>query len=165
MKAAVYYETGAPSVFKYEDVPEPPLHPKGVLIDVKAIAIEGGDVLNRAGGDIVRKPHIVGYNCAGVVREVGAEVTDRKPGDRVTALMANGSHAAVVVGAVDVDLARAGRLLVRARGVRAGRVGDGARLPVRVRAPEGGRDGAGAGRHERRRHRLRAARASAPARR
>lgn len=96
MKAAVYYETGAPSVFKYEDVPDPELHPKGVLIDVKAIAIEGGDVLNRAGGDLVRKPHIVGYNCAGVVREVGAEVTGRKVGDRVTALMANGSHAEMV---------------------------------------------------------------------
>lgn len=96
MKAAVYYETGLPSVFKYEEVPEPPLHPNGVLIDVKAIAIEGGDVLNRAGGGIVNKPHIVGYNCAGVVREVGAEVTDRKPGDRVTALMADGSHAEVV---------------------------------------------------------------------
>jgi NADPH2:quinone reductase len=96
MKAAVYYETGAPSVFKYEDVPDPELHPKGVVIDVKAIGIEGGDVLNRAGGDLVRKPHIVGYNCAGVVREAGAEVTDRKPGDRVTALMANGSHASMV---------------------------------------------------------------------
>ena len=93
MKAAVYYETGAPSVFKYEDVEDPPLHPKGVVFEVKAVAIEGGDVLNRAGGELVRKPHIVGYNCAGVVREVGAEVTDRKPGDRVTALMANGSHA------------------------------------------------------------------------
>src|SRR5437870_2197845 len=96
MKAAVYYENGAPSVFKYEDVPDPPLQPKGVLIDVKAIAIEGGDVLNRAGGALTSKPHIVGYNCAGVVREAGAEVTDRKSGDRVTALMANGSHAAVV---------------------------------------------------------------------
>jgi NADPH2:quinone reductase len=96
MKAAVYYETGLPSVFKYEDVEDPPLHPKGVIIEVKAVGIEGGDVLNRAGGDMPRKPHIVGYNCAGVVREAGAEVTDRKPGDRVTALMANGSHAELV---------------------------------------------------------------------
>ena len=86
MKAAVYYETGAPDVFRYEDVPDPQLHPNGVLIDVKAIGIEGGDVLNRAGGDMPRKPHIVGYNCAGVVREVGASVTDRKPGDRVMTL-------------------------------------------------------------------------------
>ena len=96
MKAAVYYETGAPDVFRYEDAPDPPLHPNGVLIDVKAIAIEGGDVLNRAGGPMTAKPHIVGYNCAGVIREVGANVTDRKPGDRVTALMASGSHASVV---------------------------------------------------------------------
>jgi NADPH2:quinone reductase len=96
MKAAVYYETGAPDVFRYEELPEPPLHPRGVLIDVKAIAIEGGDVLNRAGGALTSKPHVVGYNCAGVVRAVGAEVTDRKPGDRVAALMANGSHASVV---------------------------------------------------------------------
>jgi len=95
VKAAVYYETGAPDVFRYEEVPDPPLQPRGVLIDVKAIAIEGGDVLNRAGGGMTSKPHIVGYNCAGVVREVGAEVTERKVGDRVTALMASGSHAAV----------------------------------------------------------------------
>ena len=96
MKAAVYYENGAPSVFKYEELPEPVLQPGGVLVDVKAIAIEGGDVLNRAGGALTSTPHIVGYNCAGVVREVGGEVTDRKPGDRVTMLMASGSHAAVV---------------------------------------------------------------------
>ena len=96
MKAAVYYETGAPDVFRYEDLPDPPLHPAGVLIDVKAIAIEGGDILNRAGGAMTAKPHVVGYNCAGVIREAGAQVTDRKPGDRVTAMMASGSHAAVV---------------------------------------------------------------------
>ncbi len=96
MKAAVYYETGAPDVFRYEDVPDPAVQPNGVLIDVQAIAIEGGDVLNRAGGALTSTPHIVGYNCAGVVREVGGAVTDRKPGDRVTALMASGSHASMV---------------------------------------------------------------------
>ena len=96
MKAAVYYENGGPDVLKYEDVPDPPLHRRGVLIDVKAIAVEGGDVLNRAGGALTAKPHIVGYNCAGVIREVGAEVDDRKVGQRVMALMANGSHAEMV---------------------------------------------------------------------
>ncbi len=50
MKAAVYYETGAPDVFLYEDMPDPVCQPGGVVIDVKAISIEGGDVLNRAGG-------------------------------------------------------------------------------------------------------------------
>ncbi|HYM14633.1 MAG TPA: zinc-binding dehydrogenase [Dehalococcoidia bacterium] len=96
MHAAVYDQPGPPTVFRYEELPDPPLHEKGVLIDVQAIAIEGGDVLNRAGGAVTAHPHIVGYNCAGVVREVGAEVTGRKPGDRVTAMMASGSHASVV---------------------------------------------------------------------
>jgi NADPH2:quinone reductase len=96
MKAAAYYENGGPDVFKYEDVPDPELRPGGVLIDVQAVGIEGGDVLNRAGGALTSKPHIVGYNCAGVVRAAGANVTHRKPGDRVTALMPSGSHASMV---------------------------------------------------------------------
>jgi NADPH2:quinone reductase len=94
LKAAVYYQNGGPEVFRYEEVPDPACHPRGVVIDVAAVAIEGGDVLNRAGGALAARPHIVGYNCAGVIREVGAEVTERRVGQRVTALMANGSHAA-----------------------------------------------------------------------
>ncbi|MEX2236904.1 MAG: zinc-binding alcohol dehydrogenase family protein [Dehalococcoidia bacterium] len=96
MKAAVYYETGSPDVFRYEDVPDPTSHPGGVIIDVEAVSIEGGDVLNRAGGDMASKPHIVGYQCAGTISEVGADVGDRKVGQRVVAVMANGSHAAKV---------------------------------------------------------------------
>src|SRR4030095_4616234 len=99
MKAAVYYETGSPDVLRYEDVPDPTCPPYGVLIEVQAISIEGGDVLNRAGGEMAKKPHIVGYQCAGVVREVGADVRDRKPGDRVVAVMMHGSHAAPAVAA------------------------------------------------------------------
>jgi NADPH2:quinone reductase len=96
MKAAVYYETGPPSVFRYEDVPDPMCAPDGVVLDVEAVSIEGGDVLNRAGGALVTTPHIVGYQCAGVVREVGAQVTDRTAGQRVVAAMPHGSHAARV---------------------------------------------------------------------
>ena len=94
MKAAVYYETGGPEVLRYEEVPDPVCPPRGVVIDVAAIGIEGGDVGNRARGVLAARPHVVGYNCAGVIREVGPEVTDRRPGDRVTALMVHGSHAA-----------------------------------------------------------------------
>ena len=93
MKAAVYYETGGPEVLRYEEVPDPVCPPRGVVIDVAAIGIEGGDVGNRARGALAARPHVVGYNCAGVIREVGPEVTDRKPGQRVTALMVHGSHA------------------------------------------------------------------------
>jgi NADPH2:quinone reductase len=96
MKAAVYYETGAPSVFKYEDVYDPQLFASGVIIEVKAISIEGGDVLNRAGGEMPSKPHIVGYQCAGVIKEVGASVQDRQAGQEVVAIMPFGSHAELV---------------------------------------------------------------------
>src|SRR3989304_5446850 len=96
MKAAVYYKAGPPSVFRYEDVPDPECHPSGVLVDVKAISIEGGDTLNRAGGELASKPHIVGYQCAGVIREVGANVADRSVGQRVVAVMGNASHAPMV---------------------------------------------------------------------
>lgn len=95
MKAAVYYETGAPEVLKYEDVPDPSCPPNGVLVEVKAISIEGGDTLNRGGGDMPRKPHIVGYQAGGIIREVGSEVTDFQVGDAVVATMAHGSHAAM----------------------------------------------------------------------
>jgi NADPH2:quinone reductase len=96
MKAAVYYETGPPSVFRYEEVPDPQCHPDGVLIDVRAVSIEGGDILNRAGGPMASRPHIVGYQCAGVVREVGSNVTDRSVGQRVVTFTAHGSHASIV---------------------------------------------------------------------
>jgi NADPH2:quinone reductase len=96
MKAAVYYETGAPDVFRYEDVPDPECRAGGVIIDVKAISIEGGDVLNRAGGDMPSKPHIVGYQCAGVIREVGENVGDRAAGQAVVTVMPFGSHAGLV---------------------------------------------------------------------
>ena len=46
MKAAVYYETGGPEVFHYEDVPDPVCGAGSVLIDVGAISIEGGDTLH-----------------------------------------------------------------------------------------------------------------------
>ena len=50
MKAAAYTENGPPSVLRYIDVPDPALHPQGVIIRVEAVSIEGGDTLNRAGG-------------------------------------------------------------------------------------------------------------------
>jgi NADPH2:quinone reductase len=93
MKAAVYYETGAPDVFRYEDVDDPVAFEGGVVVDVEAISIEGGDTLNRAGGEMATTPHVVGYQCAGTIREVGAGVTDREVGQRVVAVMLWGSHA------------------------------------------------------------------------
>lgn len=95
MKAAVYYENGGPEVLKYEDVPDPSVHPKGVIIQVEAIAIEGGDTLSRFGGQLASRPHIVGYQASGTIIEIGAEVEHLRVGQRVATLNNFGSHAAL----------------------------------------------------------------------
>ncbi len=93
MKAAVYYETGGPEVFRYEEVPDPEVGPDQVLIRVEAISVEGGDTLNRLGGAMTATPHIVGYQCAGTVLSVGEGVQAIEPGDRVVTVGVDGSHA------------------------------------------------------------------------
>jgi NADPH2:quinone reductase len=93
MKAAVYYENGSPDVFRYEDVPDPDCPEKAVLIRVEAVSIEGGDTLNRAGGALMSRPHVVGYQAAGEIIEVGSEVDHLRVGQRVTTVNAWGSHA------------------------------------------------------------------------
>ncbi len=93
MKAAVYYENGTPDVLKYEDVVDPVCHPKGIVIRVEAVAIEGGDTLNRWRGALVTKPHIVGYQAAGTIVEVGDQVDNLKVGQRVATTGSHGSHA------------------------------------------------------------------------
>ncbi len=93
MKAAVYYENGPPSVFKYEDVPDPQLMSNGIIIRVEAVSIEGGDTLNRQGGPLYAAPHIVGYQAAGEVVAVGDDVTEFRIGDKAVTTGFNGSHA------------------------------------------------------------------------
>jgi NADPH:quinone reductase len=93
VKAAVYYQTGGPEVFRYEEIPDPVVGPSDVLVRVEAVSIEGGDTLNRLGGDISRVPHVVGYQCAGSVVEVGAAVGGFSEGDRVVTVGLDGSHA------------------------------------------------------------------------
>jgi NADPH2:quinone reductase len=93
MKAAVYYETGAPSVLRYEDVPDPAPGPDEMLMRVEAISIEGGDTLNRLGGELATVPHVVGYQSAGTVLEVGANVGGFAVGNRVVSTGMHGSHA------------------------------------------------------------------------
>lgn len=93
MKAAVYYENGAPSVFRYEEVPDPVPGPGEMLLGVEVVSIEGGDTLNRLGGPLVTVPHVVGYQCAGTVLSVGPDVSGFAVGDRVVSLAFHGSHA------------------------------------------------------------------------
>jgi NADPH2:quinone reductase len=93
VKAAVYYETGTPDVFRYEEVPDAEAGATEFLVNVEAISIEGGDTLNRLGGAMNRVPHIVGYQCAGTVVSTGGQVTGIAVGDRVVTVGIDGSHA------------------------------------------------------------------------
>ncbi len=93
MHAAVVHEPGPPEVLRYEEVEDPSCHPRGVVIEVEAASIEGGDLRARAQGPLPHTPHVVGYQCAGVIREVGEAVTERSVGQRVVAVSGAGSHA------------------------------------------------------------------------
>ena len=93
MKAAVYYQTGGPEVFRVEEVPDPVTGPDDVLVRVEAVSVEGGDTLHRLRGELAAAPHIVGYQCAGTVLDVGINVTAFTAGDRVVTVGPDGSHA------------------------------------------------------------------------
>jgi len=93
MKAAVYYETGGPEVLRFEDVTDPTIGPMDLLVKVEVVSIEGGDTLNRLGGELSRIPHVVGYQCAGTVLDVGEAVRGFSEGDRVVTVGLDGSHA------------------------------------------------------------------------
>lgn len=69
----------------FEDVPAPEIGPEDVLVRVAVCGVCGSDVHGYDGSSGRRIPPIVmGHEAAGTVAAVGAEVTDFKPGDRVT---------------------------------------------------------------------------------
>ena len=96
MKAAAYTRTGGPEVLEYVDVPDPALRPGGVIIEVAAVGVQGGDLLHRAGGAMVTNPHVVGYQAAGRIHQLGTGVDGFVVGEPVVATMAHGSHAEFV---------------------------------------------------------------------
>lgn len=93
MKAAVYDHNGPPEVLRFTDVPDPEIGSRDVLIQVEAISIEGGDLINRRSSPPGHPAYVVGYAAAGTVVAIGDAVKDRKPGDRVTSWGLDGSHA------------------------------------------------------------------------
>jgi NADPH:quinone reductase-like Zn-dependent oxidoreductase len=87
MKAAVLHEYGPPSNLKYEDFPDPKPGPGEVLVRVSAVSINPIDLKMRSGAAKdrfpVEFPSPIGRDVAGVVREVGEDVTNFIAGDRV----------------------------------------------------------------------------------
>jgi NADPH:quinone reductase-like Zn-dependent oxidoreductase len=85
MKAVRFHEHGGLDVLKYEDAPEPEIQANEVLVKVKACALNHLDLWLRAGVRAWKlpMPHIVGSDISGEVAQVGALVTNAKPGDHV----------------------------------------------------------------------------------
>jgi NADPH:quinone reductase-like Zn-dependent oxidoreductase len=91
MKAVRLYEYGGPENLKFEvDVAEPSLGADSVLVANAATSVNPIDWKIRSGArqkDFPLKlPAILGRDVCGVVRAVGSNIRDFKPGDRVLAM-------------------------------------------------------------------------------
>jgi NADPH:quinone reductase-like Zn-dependent oxidoreductase len=106
LKAVRLYAYGGPENLKYEtDVPEPAPGPGSVLVAAAAASVNPIDWKIRSGArqkDFPLKlPAILGYDVSGVVRAVGRDVGDFKPGDQVLAFCdATYAELVVVEGAI-----------------------------------------------------------------
>ena len=81
----LYRASGGPEVLEYTDAPDPVPGAGDVVLDVAATALNRLDVLQRNGWYHMpgfTYPHIAGMDIAGVVSEVGSEVTKWQIGDR-----------------------------------------------------------------------------------
>ncbi len=85
MRAIAFRKHGDESVLEACELPEPTLSARGVLVRVKAVALNHLDVWVRRGwpGLKLALPHVLGSDVAGVVDRVGAEVDDLAPGTEV----------------------------------------------------------------------------------
>ena len=87
MKAIRFDRFGGPEELRLVDLPDPAPGPGEVLIEVRAVSVVPGDCKLRQGlltGYFpVLPPKVPGRDGAGIVRDVGADVADFSPGDRV----------------------------------------------------------------------------------
>lgn len=96
---------GAPKVFVEREVALRAPGPTEVRLKVLAAGVNFADLLMRAGlyGTVPPRPYSPGFEVAGEVTEVGSDVQDCHPGDRVVAIMRYGGYAHdVIVPATDV---------------------------------------------------------------
>jgi len=70
-----------------EEIPQPEIRPDQALVAIRAVGVCGSDIHyythGRIGDYVVNPPFILGHECAGVIVEVGSQVTNVAPGDRV----------------------------------------------------------------------------------
>ncbi|UWZ49287.1 zinc-binding alcohol dehydrogenase family protein [Dactylosporangium matsuzakiense] len=83
MRAVGYRTPGGPSVLEDLELAAPTPGPRDLLVRVEAVSVNPVDVKVRAGTDPGSEPRVLGFDAAGVVQAVGAEVTLFAPGDEV----------------------------------------------------------------------------------
>ena len=88
MRQIVTTRNGGVDVLKVEERPDPQPAKEQVVIRVKAAGLNFADILARQGlyPDAPKKPCVMGYEVAGVVESVGAEVDQSLIGKAVVAL-------------------------------------------------------------------------------
>jgi len=108
MKAICYEHFGGPEVIRLTEMPEPDYGSNDVLIDVVSASVTPGDCMLRDGQlqDLfpITFPMIPGREGAGIVRAVGANVSEFISGDRVCFIAkrtGHGSHAERIARPVD----------------------------------------------------------------
>jgi NADPH:quinone reductase-like Zn-dependent oxidoreductase len=95
MKAAAIDKTGPPQVLTIHTVPVPKMGPKDVLISLLAAGVGIWDAQIRNGDYSVgskRFPRVLGFDGAGIVADVGKDVSRFKEGDRVWAYVWESSN-------------------------------------------------------------------------
>jgi NADPH2:quinone reductase len=97
--AAVCTELSGESALELREWEVPPPGPGAVRIQVRAASVTFPDVLMIRGlyQARIEPPFVAGTECAGVITEVGAEVTDLAVGDRVLTVVGAGAFATEVV--------------------------------------------------------------------
>lgn len=93
MKAVRLTEYGGPEQMSYEEVAMPEVGAGDALIKIEAAGINYIDTYQRSGLYQIPLPAILGLEAAGVIEEVGAEVSRFSPGDRVAYTGAIGAYA------------------------------------------------------------------------
>ncbi|HUF48638.1 MAG TPA: zinc-binding dehydrogenase [Vicinamibacterales bacterium] len=85
MQAVRFHAHGGPDVLTYEDAPDPAVAPGGVVVRVRACALNHLDLWQRRGIERVTipMPHISGADVAGEIVEVGEGVEGLAVGTRV----------------------------------------------------------------------------------
>lgn len=96
MKAIIVREFGSPEVMKLEDAPTPKVGASSVLVRIKAAGVNPVDAYIRTGTHAQKPnlPYTPGKDGAGIVEEIGENVTKFAVGDRVlTADSVSGTYA------------------------------------------------------------------------